>query len=182
MEGEARVVTAKTIEELVTKLESLAGIEARTAAVHLLQSVIGFHRSALERMLEHLEQTDSTGHVVENLAKEPFVGAVLLLHGLHPIDPETRARNGLRAIEPYLRSGGYEVHELKLENGELNLQVRKYTAPIGSAVALKNLVENAIRNAAPDIDEITIQGFEEETALNRAGFVPIGKLMSGIAT
>jgi hypothetical protein len=39
---------------------------------------MSFHRIALERILEHLEQTDTTGHVSENLAKEPPVSAVLL--------------------------------------------------------------------------------------------------------
>jgi hypothetical protein len=57
--------------------------------------------------------------------------AVLLLHGLYPIGAETRSRNALEVIKPYLRSGGYELQDLKLEDGQLKPIFGAYQNPSG---------------------------------------------------
>jgi hypothetical protein len=53
-------VSIKRMEALIAKLENVAEPRARAALVQLLQSVMSFHRVALERIREHLEQTDTT--------------------------------------------------------------------------------------------------------------------------
>ena len=46
-----------------------------------------------------------------------MVGGLLMLHGLHPLDLETRVRQALDQVRPYLRSHGGNVELLGVSDG-----------------------------------------------------------------
>jgi hypothetical protein len=84
---------------------------------------------------------------------------------------EMRARNGLEVIKPYLNSGGYELQALKLEDGQLHVQVRKYGASAGSALALRKLIENAILTPHQMLTRLRSMASSKNQP-SRAGFIP----------
>ena len=45
----------------------------------------------------------------DQLTGDELVASVLLLHGLHPVDLETRVRGALEKTRPYLKSHGGNV-------------------------------------------------------------------------
>jgi hypothetical protein len=181
VKDESQLLMLHRIEQLVEKLENIADIEARTAVVEVLQSLLIFHRTALERCVEELERNGLRRRLVEMAATEPLVNGLLLLHGLHPVGIETRSRNAVQAIEPYLKSGGYVLEEIRCEKRNLHLQFRRSAAAVGSSVALATLVEDAVFSAAPDVDEIVIEGFDEQDGPRRARFVSVAELLRGAA-
>jgi len=66
------------------------------------------------------------------------------------------------------------VELLSLERGAIRLRIQANSHGCGStAQALKEMVEDAIYQAAPDLTSLIIEGAEE-----KAGFVPLEMLQS----
>ena len=84
---------------------------------------------------------------------DELVAHLLLLHGLHPVPLEERVRGALDEVRPYLESHGGDVELLGVDGR------RRAAAAAGrcngcpsSAVTLKLAIEDAIQQAAPDVE------------------------------
>ncbi len=53
-----------------------------------------------------------------------MVASMLLLHGLHPDDIETRVRRGIEKVRPYLQSHGGDVELASVRDGIVRLVLR----------------------------------------------------------
>ena len=84
------------VEALVSSLEKLSNPAARVVAQELVQTLLALHGSGLERMLELLRQSENGAALLETWGEDSLVGNLLMLHGLHPVTVETRARQALR--------------------------------------------------------------------------------------
>ena len=143
------------IEQLIKTLESTADPQIHAAALELMQSVMELHGSGLERLLELLTQSPDGAQITAELAQDDLVGGLLLLHGLHPEDIHTRVLRALDKVKPYLKSHGGDVQLLSLEDGVLRLALKGSCGSCGSSSAtLKNAVEEAVVEAAPDVVQI----------------------------
>jgi hypothetical protein len=176
-EEQTRAFLVSDIETLVRGLESLSDATVRALAAELLRKVLSFHEVGLEHILKRLAQTEFGERFVEELTRDPTVSNLLLLHGLHPISIEKRVRAELEEVAPYWKSAGYELKSLEIADGNLHLQFHRRGAGTGPALALKSLVQNAVVNAAPDVDHLTIEGLEADQQLPLAGFVPLKNLL-----
>jgi len=154
-------VCAQKIEDLVLRIGSIADSESREAAQQLMEAVLELQGSALERVME-IASADSPG-IVRRLAADDLVSALLILHGLHPDDLETRVRRALGKWH-----GSAELM------GEFEGVVRVRLS--GGGCGVKEAVEAALREAAPDAAEIVVT-----ESFGTSGFVPISALGMSIA-
>ena len=151
------------IESLVRKIETLADAEARASALALFQSVMDLHGAAVERMMDIVFDAGDTGReVIDKFGRDDLVGSLLLLYGLHPLDLETRVIEALNRLRPSLQSHGGNVELLEVRDGVVRVRLEKSSNGCGStAQALKQAVEEAVYDAAPDITGIEIEGATE---------------------
>jgi len=100
--------------------------------------------------------------LIEKFASDELLGALFMLHGLHPIDLETRVAQALVEVRPYLQSHGGNVELLKVEDGVayLRLEGSCHGCP-SSTMTLKMAIEEAIYKAAPDLDDLKVEGVVE---------------------
>lgn len=137
------------LDRLVGELEALPGPAADTAldAVGALLDVYG---EGLARILHLLSERE-----VLALAGDQLVSHLLLVHGLHPLDLETRVLRALDQVRPYLRSHGGEVQLEAIEPPTLRVRMQGscHGCP-SSAMTLKLAIERAVTEAAPEIERI----------------------------
>lgn len=155
--GEFRLQTER-IEKLAAKLENAGDPEIRAAALDLVQSVVELHGTALQCMIETFSQTAEGEKALNEALKDDLVASMLLLHGLHPDDIETRVLRGIEKVWLYLQSHGGDVELASLRDGIVRLVLRGTCGSCpSSSLTLKNAVEDALFEAAPDIVEIVAE-------------------------
>ncbi len=144
------------IEELIQKFESASDPNTRADAHKLVQAIMEFHGAAIDRMMEIIaEAAEGEPPVFDNFARDELVSNMLLLHGLHPLELETRVAQALDKVRPILRAQSGNVHLLRINGDEVHLRFEGKPAP-----HLKTAIEEEIYNAAADVTAIHIDGFE----------------------
>jgi Fe-S cluster biogenesis protein NfuA len=129
-------------------------------------------------MLEVVGHSAESGKsIIDTFARDGVVKSVLLLYGLHPVDVKTRVLEALEKMRPSMRLHAGTVSFVGIdEEGMVTLRMEGKSEGCGSsASALKQAVEQAIYEAAPDISGIIMEGFVEK-ASTIAGFVPLASL------
>jgi Fe-S cluster biogenesis protein NfuA len=151
-EFQARI---EEVEELVKKLESAGNPEIHAAALELVQSVIDLHGVGLERMVDIVCQNPAGEDALIESVKDDLVSSMFLLHGLHPEGVETRVLRALDKVRPYLHSHGGDVEMVSITDGILKVRLQGTCGSCASSsLTMKNAVEEAVYEAAPDILEI----------------------------
>lgn len=154
---EFRVHTER-VEKLVARLDSSTDAETRAVALELVQCVMELHGAALDRMLGSISQTSAGEAALDVALQDDLVSSVLLLHGLHPDSMETRVLRALEKVRPYLHSHGGDVEYLSVTDGVVRLKLLGSCGSCpSSSVTLKNAVEEALYEAAPDIEKIVAE-------------------------
>jgi Fe-S cluster biogenesis protein NfuA len=168
------------IGELVGELENIDP-EARASAKALVQLLLDLHGAGLERVMEIVAKNDASGQpTIDDLGRDPLVSSLLVLYGLHPLDVESRVAQAVERVRPQVRKGGGELDLLGIEAGVVRLQLQVTGHGCGSTgKTLKKLVEDALYEAAPDMNRLIIEGLEEPSG--SSGFVPLGNLGGVIA-
>jgi Fe-S cluster biogenesis protein NfuA len=141
------------------------------ALTEAVQSLLEFHGTALRHLLDHLAETPNGQSLIDSLAEDPLVSNLLLLHDLHPFDLPSRVAAALEKVRPFLAQHHGNVELLALNDTVVRLQLlgNCHGCP-SSRATLKNLIEEAITNAAPEITEIQVA---EETAEPATNFIPV---------
>jgi Fe-S cluster biogenesis protein NfuA len=148
------------VESLVHDLEQAPDTRTKGLAQEVIQTVVELHGAALERMLEKIAHTGPPGQaLIDSLAEDELVGSVLLLHGFHPLDLDTRVRLALDSVRPVLRSHGGEVELLGIRDGVVRLRMLgSCDGCPSSALTLESTIEDAILSHAPDVTGIEVDG------------------------
>ena len=124
-----------------------------------MESILELHGAGLDRMMEIAAAAGDPGEaLIRKFGNDELVAALLVLHDLHPDDLETRV-----------------VHALGKWHGTVEL-IGAFEGVVrvrlsGSGCGMKEAVEAAIREAAPDAMEIVL-----EESPQAAGFVPLSAL------
>jgi Fe-S cluster biogenesis protein NfuA len=149
--GEFRLQTER-VEKLAARLESAGDPEIRATALDLVQSVVELHGAALQRLIDSLLQTPAGERALGEALENDLVSSMLLLHNLHPDDIETRVLRGIEKARPYLKSHGGDVELAAVRDGIVHLRLHGTCGSCPSSSAtLKNAVEDALFEVAPDI-------------------------------
>ena len=151
---------AARIETLIQEVAAFPDPRTRDTTQELVQALLDMYGEGLARLLEITAQTEASGlALIDTFASDDLLGSLFLLHGLHPIDIETRVMQALDEVRPYLKSHGGNVEFVKVEDGiaHLRLQGSCDGCP-GSTITLKLALEEAIYKAAPDLDGLQVEG------------------------
>jgi Fe-S cluster biogenesis protein NfuA len=148
------------IEVLTEEVEALADENARAKAIELMQLLMEFHGAAIERVMDIVARTGAAGKVIlKDLAKDELAASLLLLYGLHPLDFETRIEQALDKVRPYLQSHGGNAELLSVADGVVRLRlIGSCNGCPSSSATLKQSIEQAIYEAAPDVVAIETEG------------------------
>jgi len=154
---------AARIEELLEEVSAFADPQARATTEELIQTLLDLYGDGLARILDLAGQGDLSGQaLIELFAGDELVRSLLLLHGLHPAGIEVRVAQALDEVRPYLKSHGGNVELIGVEDGvaHLRLEGSCHGCP-SSTLTLKMAIEEAIYKAAPDLDELQVEGVVE---------------------
>jgi len=147
------------IEALLQELGAAADPRVRAKAEELVRLLMELYGSALARILETVDNTDSADAIFDRLATDDLVASLLVLHGLHPLNVETRIARALDRVRPYLGSHGGDVKLLGVNEGVVHLRLEGscHSCP-SSTVTMKLAIERAIEEAAPEVVRIEVEG------------------------
>jgi len=149
--------------------ELLAGLTASgqgTAAEELVRLLVGLYGDGLARIAGTLSDEGAVGAaMLGRLAEDPLVESLFLLHGLHPLDVDTRIQRALDRVRPYLGSHAGGVQYVGVTDGValLRLEGNCDGCP-SSTVTVKLAIEGAVQDAAPEVSEIVVEGVTEPPA------------------
>lgn len=149
------------METLLGEIEALEDPAARSKAAEMVGVLLDLYGEGLARMMDLVYETGND-KAFESFAQDELVAHLLLLHGLHPLDLETRVVQALEEVRPYLQSHGGNVELLGIEDGVARLRLEgSCNGCPSSTMTLKLAIEEAIQKAAPDIERIEAEGIAE---------------------
>jgi Fe-S cluster biogenesis protein NfuA/nitrite reductase/ring-hydroxylating ferredoxin subunit len=151
--------TGDRIESLL-EASAAGGAAARSRAEELVGCVSGLYGAGLGRVLEILDESGRLDdELLAALAGDDLVASLLLVHDLHPYDIETRVRQALDTVRPYLGSHGGDVELLGVDDDGV-VRLRLLGSCDGcpsSSVTLQLAVEGAVEAAAPETTRIEVE-------------------------
>lgn len=161
MTDEARDLRAvgTRIEELLGRIRSAGDPGTAETAEEVVRLVVELYGAGLERAVEL-----AGPEVTERLAGDELVASLLVLHGLHPKDTETRVVEALDKVRPYLGShaGGVELLGVDPE-GVVRLRLEGSCDGCPSSVqTVKLAIERAIEEAAPEVTAVEVENLTRE--------------------
>lgn len=147
------------IESLVRQLEGCADPAIRAAAQTLASSLLELHARAFEKMVGQLRQSKAGCELLTSFAADDLLGSVLLLHDLHPWTLEQRVEQVMKKLGPAVRELGGEVALVSVSPAEVDIRVTVGSGQgcHGAGDQLRQLVENALRDRAPEVESIRVE-------------------------
>ncbi len=154
---------ADRIEKLIQDVASLPDAHVRATTEELMQLLLDMYGEGLARILELTAQNEVSGQdLIEMFVHDELISSLFLLHGLHPIDIETRVARALVELQPYLKSQGCNVELVKVENGVAYVRLESSGKGLhSSTIRLQQTIEEAIYKAAPDLDGLQVAGITD---------------------
>jgi Fe-S cluster biogenesis protein NfuA/nitrite reductase/ring-hydroxylating ferredoxin subunit len=148
------------VESLLAQLARQGGKAAAATAEDLVKVLVDFYGSGLARIVEVL---GAESDPVRALAEDPLVSSQLILHGLHPVDVDTRIERALDTVRPYLGSHAGGVAYLGIDDegvAHLKLEGGCHGCP-SSSLTVRMTIEEAVLEAAPELGGIEVDGQAE---------------------
>jgi len=152
------------IHELIDRLKASRDRETAGCALDLVQALMEFHGAGIHRMMDIVDE-QCGWPALEKLGNDELVSSMLLVHGLHPLDVESRVGMALEKVRPLLRSHGGNVELVEVSGTVVRLRMTgSCHGCSSSADTIKNAIEQSISITAPDITSIEVLGGSDETA------------------
>ncbi len=149
------------METLLEEIEALKDPTARAKAAEMVGVLLDLYGEGLARIMDSVARLGGED-LNEAFADDELVSHLLLLHGLHPLDLESRVAGALEEVRPYLQSHGGNVELLGVEGGVARLSMEGSCKGCpSSTMTLKLAIEEAIWKAAPDLESIEAEGVAE---------------------
>jgi Fe-S cluster biogenesis protein NfuA/nitrite reductase/ring-hydroxylating ferredoxin subunit len=124
-----------------------------------VSSIIQLYGEGLERIMAALD--DAPG-VRDRLVDDGVVASLLLIHGLYPVDLETRVLEALESVRPYMESHGGNVELLAIEDGVARMRLVGHCDGCpASESTLELAIKKALEETAPDLDGLEVEGIAE---------------------
>ncbi|CAN5432148.1 NifU family protein [soil metagenome] len=151
------------IERLLKELAVDADPRVGARAEELVGLLMRFYGAGLTRVLDIVtDDSVREPELLERLTDDELVASLLILHGIHPVDVETRVERAIDRVRPYLGSHGGDVELLGVEGevARVRMQGTCSSCP-ASQVTLDFALEKAILEAAPELSRVEAEGIEE---------------------
>ncbi|HEY3732499.1 MAG TPA: NifU family protein [Streptosporangiaceae bacterium] len=150
------------IEEILDYLRS-GDSKVADAAEELVGLLVGIYGDGLSHIVAALGEAGPAGTaLLAQLADDKHVESLLLLHDLHPLGVDARIQRALDEVRPYLGShaGGVEYVGVTGGVAQLRLEGSCHGCP-SSTVTVRLAIEDAVKNAAPEVTEVAVEGMTE---------------------
>ncbi len=151
------------------------------ALEEVVRLVTDLYGAGLERTLdladEALGDSPAGSDLFDRLFHDDLVASLLIVHGLHPDELGRRVEQALDGVRPYLASHGGGVELLGVDEEPGTVRLRLLGSCDGcpsSSATLRDAVENAIHEAAPEIVTIDTEGGVEADVPGPVA-VPLGR-------
>ncbi len=164
------------IEALVEQIERSADARVRDTCREIVGTLLELHGTGLKRVFELLANSSGGGRdVIHACLEDDLLRSLLLLHDLHPDDLQRRVTQALEMVRPYLHSHGGDVELLEISPAGVRLRMKGscHGCP-SSAATLRDSIERAICELAPDVGTIEVEGLS--SGANHGTFVPLDVL------
>lgn len=152
------------VEAQLAALERVEDERTRATALDAVQGLVDLYGETLGRVMRQV--TNACGHeMMQALAADELVGHMLLLHDLHPVAVDERVRQALEEVRPYLRSHGGNVELLSVTAGVARVRFDgSCHGCASSAATLRDAIEQAVRRAAPELEEVVAESEPQAAA------------------
>ena len=171
----------KQLGNLIAQFDHLPDGPQKTGCKELVQLLMDVHGAGLERLMEIVFESGSTGSaitgpaIIDKIGQDSIAGSLLLLYSLHPDDLETRLHKALDRMRPRLRKLATSAELVGAVAGVVQVQLTSTGhSCASSAKDLRAIVEEGIYELAPDVASLEILGLDEPSP---AGFVSLQSLM-----
>ena len=152
---------AARIETLIQEIAAFPDPHARATAEELVKALLDMYGEGLNRLLEITAASDVSGiALIDTFAEDELLSSLFTLHGLHPLDIETRIMQALDEVRPFLKSHGGNVEFVRVEDGIAYLRLQGSFHGCSSST-LELAIEEAIYKAAPDLNGLQVEGVTE---------------------
>jgi Fe-S cluster biogenesis protein NfuA/nitrite reductase/ring-hydroxylating ferredoxin subunit len=159
------------IETLLEEIESFEDPEARAKTAEMVQTLLELYGEGLGRIVESVGRLGGEDLKNELLGDE-LITHLLLLHGLHPVDLQTRVLGALDEVRPYLESHGGNVQFLGIAEGVARVRLEgSCDGCPSSTMTLKLAIEEAVQRAAPELEGVEAEGVAEPPPKPTVAFV-----------
>jgi Fe-S cluster biogenesis protein NfuA len=154
-------------ERIETLLDELAARDpaVRGATEELVRLLAEMYGAGLERAVGVLRDGGPAGSaLLDRLAADELVSALLALHGLHPWSVEGRVNRALDQVRPYLGSHAGGVALVGIDDeGVVRLQLEGSCDGCPSSLqTVRTAVEGAVADAAPEVTAVEVEGVVAE--------------------
>jgi Fe-S cluster biogenesis protein NfuA len=148
------------VQELTEALEAMPDGRGKEIAEDLVGAIVELYGDGLRRVVATLNAAGPPGQEIhERLVEDGVVASLLLIHDLYPIDLETRVREALATVRPYMESHGGDVELLGIDDGVARLRLEGHCKGCpASAATLELAIKEAIDQAAPDLAGLEVEG------------------------
>jgi Fe-S cluster biogenesis protein NfuA len=148
------------VEELLAELGSQAGPQVAATAEELVRGLVELYGAGLAEIVRIIgEDTEAGERLMGQLAADPLVESLLLLHDLHPLPVADRVRRAIEAVMPELgpHAGQAEFRGVD-EAGVVHLSLERGGHGCGSSSgAVRAALEQAVAAAAPETAGVDIE-------------------------
>lgn len=138
------------VEKALEAIEALPG-GPRGTALDAVTALVELYGEGWARALDRLDR-DRAGSAAA-LVEDELVAHLLMIHGLHPRDIESRVRDALEEVGAAIDADGLEVELIALDEGVARLRFGGNGPPEGG---IRDLIEQAVLRAAPEIERIDV--------------------------
>jgi hypothetical protein len=153
-------VAVQQIEAIVGRLGE-SDPASRDMVEELIRLLMQLYGAGLGRVMDVLRELNAL-EATDRLAGDKLVGSLLLLHGLHPVDAASRVRTALGRLERRLQWRDLALDAV--DGGVAHIRVMRNGA--GAAPpGLRESIERAVADSAPELEGVEIEGLEESPAL-----------------
>jgi Fe-S cluster biogenesis protein NfuA len=151
--------TGERVEALIAELRARAGSQAGDAAEELVGSLVELYGAGLAAIVAILgADRDAGPRLLDALAADPLVESLLLVHDLHPLDTDARIRRALEQVRPRLGAHADAISYLGIDDqGVVRLRLTASGHGCGSASTVRQTVEEAVTEAAPETAGVAVE-------------------------
>ncbi|MGW3960976.1 NifU family protein [Amycolatopsis sp. NPDC005003] len=153
------------IEQLLTEFSG----EDAELAEELVHTLIEFYGAGLTRIAELVDRP-----LLDRLAEDELVRGLLVLHDLHPRSTRERVTEALDKVRPYLGSHAGDVEFVGIDDGVLRLRLQgSCDGCPSSTVTAKHAIERVVREVAPEISDVVVEGVVEDAGPGGRPLLPL---------
>jgi len=160
------------VDRVGERIEQLLGEfsgEDAELAEDLVHTLIEFYGAGLARIVEIVD-----GPLLDRLAEDDHIRGLLVLHDLHPRSTHERVTEALDKVRPYLGSHAGDVEFVGIEDGVLRLRLQgSCDGCPSSTVTAKYAIERMVREVAPEISDVVVEGVVEDAGPGGRPLLPL---------